>query len=67
MRLFIVASIASTLPAIIMRWLHIESDPRLGAIIFGIGIFGAAFMLSWAAEVAQLDISRGLALAILAL
>ncbi len=67
MRLFIVASIASTLPAIIMRWLHIESDPRLGAIIFGIGIFGAAFMLSWAAEVAQMDISRGLALAILAL
>ncbi len=67
MRLFIVATIASTVPAIIMRWLHIESDPRLGAILFGIGIFGAAFMLSWAAEVAQMDISRGLALAILAL
>ncbi len=67
MRFFIVATIASTVPAIIMRWLHIESDPRLGAIIFGIGIFGAAFMLSWAAEVAQMDISRGLALAILAL
>jgi cation:H+ antiporter len=30
-------------------------------------IVGAAFMLSWAAEVAQLDISAGLAIAILAL
>ena len=67
MRFFMVATIASTLPAIIMRWLHIESAPLLAAIIFGIGIFGAAFLLSWAAEVAQMDISRGLALAILAL
>ena len=31
------------------------------------GIFGAAFLLSWASEVAQLDIPRALALAVLAL
>src|SRR4051812_9387109 len=30
-------------------------------------IIGAAFLLSWAAEVAQLDISAGLAIAVLAL
>ena len=39
----------------------------LEALLFGLAIVGAAFMLSWAAEVAQLDISAGLAIAILAL
>ena len=67
MHFFMIAIFASTMPAVAMRWLHIESDPLFGAIIFGVGIFGAAFLLSWAAEVAQMDISRGLALAILAL
>jgi cation:H+ antiporter len=36
-------------------------------LLAGAGIFGAAFLLSWAAEVAQLDIPRALALAVLAL
>ncbi|MGH9164034.1 MAG: sodium:proton exchanger, partial [Acidimicrobiales bacterium] len=36
------------------------------ALLFGLAIVGAAFMLSWAAEVAQLDISAGLATALLA-
>ena len=35
--------------------------------MFGIAIFAAAFMLSWAAEVVQIDISESLAVAILAL
>ena len=37
------------------------------AALFGLAIVGAAFILSWAAEVAQLDISAGLAIAVLAL
>ena len=37
------------------------------ALLFGLAIVGAAFLLSWAAEVAQLDISAGLAIAVLAL
>ena len=37
------------------------------ALVSGLGIFGAAFLLSWACEVAQLDIPRALALAALAL
>jgi cation:H+ antiporter len=36
-------------------------------VLTGVAILGAAFLLSWAAEVAQLDISQGLALAGLAL
>lgn len=67
MRLFIAATVATTLPAIYMRWYHIQLDPRLDSMIFGLGILGAAFLLSWGAEVAQMDMSRGLALAILAL
>src|SRR5204863_9086478 len=39
----------------------------LEALCFGVAIVGAAFLLSWAAEVAQLDISAGLSLAVLAL
>ena len=50
-----------------MRFTHPEISHPLEAFLFGLAIVGAAFMLSWAAEVAQLDISAGLAIAILAL
>jgi cation:H+ antiporter len=46
---------------------HAELPPLLAAVVFGIAIVGAAFVLSWAAEAAQVDISAGLALAVLAL
>src|SRR5690349_149508 len=42
-------------------------DSILQTVLTGVAILGAAFMLSWAAEVAQLDISQALALAVLAL
>ena len=45
--------------------LHL-ADP-LSALVYGAAIVGAAFVLSWAAEAAQVDISAGLALALLAL
>lgn len=45
--------------------LHLE--PHWEALLSGVSIFGAAFMLSWAAELAQLDIPQSLALAFLAL
>ena len=41
--------------------------PALRALIFGVAIVGAAFLLSWAAEVLQLEVSQGLALGLLAL
>jgi cation:H+ antiporter len=46
---------------------HPELAPPLAALMYGISIVGAAFMLSWAAEAAQVDVSAGLALAVLAL
>jgi len=36
------------------------------ALLFGLAIVGAAFLLAWAAEVVQLDISAGAAIAVLA-
>ncbi len=44
---------------------HIED--WVAALLFGGTIIGGAFLLSWAAEVLQLDVSAGLALALLAL
>jgi cation:H+ antiporter len=36
-------------------------------VIYGFAILGSAFLLAWAAEVLQLDVSQGLALTVLAL
>jgi cation:H+ antiporter len=52
---------------IVLRLLHVELAPHYEALLAGTGIFGAAFLLSWGAEVAQLDIPQALALAFLAL
>src|ERR1051326_3101100 len=41
--------------------------PQIQALSAGVAIFGASFMLSWAAELAQLEIPQALALALLAL
>ena len=54
-------------PAFILRFSGLELTPLVGALLFGLGILSGAFLLSWAAEVAQLDISASFALALLAL
>jgi cation:H+ antiporter len=46
--------------------IELHLDPLLESAIFGIAILAAAFLLSWGAETAELDISQGLALAIIA-
>ncbi|MBI3953202.1 MAG: sodium:calcium antiporter, partial [Chloroflexi bacterium] len=64
--LFIAAAFLLTAPALALRFgLHVES-PAAQAALFGLAILGAAFLLSWGAEVAQMDISQALALAFLA-
>ena len=54
-------------PAFVLRFSGVHLDPVVAALLFGMGIVGGAFLLSWAAEVAQLDISASLAIAVLAL
>lgn len=60
-------AIGATLPGLTLRLGLYHAAPAAEAVIYGIAIVGAAFMLSWAAEVFQLDVSQGLALAMLAL
>ena len=55
-----------------LQWIVIHLSgghppPHWMALSSGVAIFGAAFMLSWAAELAQKDIPQALAIALLAL
>ncbi len=65
--ILILAAVATTLPAIGVRITGAGPPEWLAAVIFGLGVVGAAFLLAWGAEALQLDISQGLALALLAL
>ncbi len=56
-----------SLPGLYLGFTHAELHSAVGSVIFGVAIFAAAFMLAWAAEAAQIDISESLAVAILAL
>jgi cation:H+ antiporter len=66
-RVSLVLAVAVAGPGVAIRLAHAELPHPLEAVLFGLAIVGAAFLLSWAAEVAQLDISAGLAIALLAL
>jgi cation:H+ antiporter len=52
---------------LVARFASLVDAPVPTALLSGVAILGAAFLLSWATEVAQLDIARALALAFLAL
>lgn len=63
----IVILLAIAAPAIVFRITGFAPDPVLDLVIFGAAVVAASFMLAWAAEAAQKDISGALAIAILAL
>jgi cation:H+ antiporter len=63
----IVLATGATVPAIATRLTGSAPPELVAALIFGLGVVGAAFLLAWGAEALQLDISQGLALAVLAL
>jgi cation:H+ antiporter len=63
----IAAAVLVTLPAIALRLSGSHPDPVVGALLFGLAVVGAAFLMAWGAEALQMDVSRGLALAVLAL
>ena len=69
----IALTIAGTLPGPILRLLevtggpHPDLPPLVESLIFGLGIFSAATLLIWASEVAETEVSAGLALVALAL
>jgi cation:H+ antiporter len=58
--------IGLTVPALVLRLSGVSPSPVLGLVLFGMAVVAASFILAWAAEAAQVDISGGLAIAILA-
>ncbi|MGH8993577.1 MAG: sodium:proton exchanger [Acidimicrobiia bacterium] len=63
---FLAGAALITVPGVFMSRTHPDLGYPVLALVYGLAIVGAAFLLSWAAEVAQLDISAGLAIALLA-
>jgi cation:H+ antiporter len=55
------------LPGVAVGLSGARAPAPLAAVLFGTAIVGAAFLLAWAAEAAQVDVSAGLAVAVLAL
>lgn len=54
-------------PAVVIRMAGLHPDPAAALLIFGAAVVAASFLLAWAAEAAQIDVSGGLATAVLAL
>nr|WP_231995787.1 sodium:proton exchanger [Mycobacterium sp. 852002-51163_SCH5372311] len=54
-------------PAVVVRILGLHPTPVAALVIFGAAVVAASFLLAWAAEAAQIDVSGGLAIAVLAL
>jgi cation:H+ antiporter len=65
--LWVASSLTLCLQWIVVHFSGIHPSPEWQALSAGLAIFGASFMLSWAAELAQLEIPQALALALLAL
>ena len=63
----IVFTVALTLPAVLMRLSGTHLGTVADTMIFGLAIVASAFLLSWVAEAAQVEISAALAVAFVAL
>lgn len=63
----IILAVAFAVPGIVLRFSGLSPAPAVSAIFFGAVVVASAFLLAWAAETAQVDISASLATAILAL
>jgi cation:H+ antiporter len=62
-----ILAVGATLPWLFLRLQGYHGDPAVVAAMSGLAIVGAAFLLSWAAEAFEKDVSQALALALLAL
>lgn len=65
--LWVASSVLLCLQWIFVHFSGLHPSPQWLALSAGMAIFGASFMLSWAAELAQFEIPQALALALLAL
>jgi cation:H+ antiporter len=58
--------LAAAIPAVALRFSGAHPSAPLAIVVFGLGVVAASFVLAWAAEAAEVDISGGLAIALLA-
>jgi cation:H+ antiporter len=65
--LSLILAVAATLPGLALRVGLLNTSVAVETVFYGVAIMGAAFLLAWAAEVAQLDVSQTLAIAVLAI
>lgn len=60
-------SLACIVPALAVRLAGVHPNPVVAMVVYGAAVVAASFLLAWAAEAAQIDVSGGLAIAVLAL
>jgi len=65
LRPYIIA-VGITLPGLCLRFIHPDISPLVVALLSGMAILGASFLLTWACEVAQMDIPQAVAVAVVA-
>lgn len=58
---------AFIVPALVVRIAGLHPNPIVALVVYGCAVVAASFLLAWAAEAAQVDVSGGLAIAVLAL
>ena len=58
---------AFIIPALVVWLAGLHPNPVSALLIYGAAVVAASFLLAWAAEAAQIDVSGGLAIAVLAL
>lgn len=65
--LLVIMSLLAAAPAMGLRLTGWRPDPVTDALLFGVAVLAAGFMLSWGAEAAEKHISQGLIVALVAL
>lgn len=65
--LWVAISVGLSVPWSVFALAHWSAPPTAVAIMAGLGVLGAAFLLSWAVETAELDVPPALAVSVLAL
>mgnify|MGYP000049966377 CR=1 FL=1 len=65
--LLVFTTLLAATPAMALRLTGWRPEPVMDAVLFGVAVLAAGFMLSWGAEAAEKHISQGLIVALVAL
>lgn len=65
--IYIALAVAATLPGLIVRFTGAHLAPMISTTVFFAALLSAGLLLSWGVEAAEKHVSRGLAIAVLAL